>query len=277
MEKLTLSSSQDNIYKIEVTARDGFTKKTYTIKVTLVADIDITKIILDDEIVLGVGEKVELKPTFEPTDATNKEIEYISNDTDIATVEKGTVTGVKAGETTIVVTSKKDPTVKKEVKVKVINLKITSQVYDVRRGVVNLLDPNEVKDIIIGAPEKESLKDFIGKLDNDASLLKIYDHQNQEITDLDNSMVTTGYRIDLIVKDKVYDSVYIVVRGDNTKDGIIDADDSALTSRQVLSKLKYDADTLVFQATDVIETQVVDSDDYTKIGRYVLGKDKTLN
>ena len=277
MEKLTLSTEQDNIYKVEVTARDGFTKQTYTIKVNLVTDIDITKIILDDEYVLGVGEKLELKPTFEPADATNKEIEYVSQDTDIATVENGEITGIKEGETTIVVSSKKDPTVKKEIKVKVMNLKISSQVYDVRRGVLNLLDSNKIKDIIIGAEPNESLTDFISKLDNDASLIKIYDHQDQVITDLDNSVVTTGYKIQLEFKNKVYDSVYIVVRGEVTKDGVVDSDDYNELVRQLLKKLTYSHDSLEFRASDVIETDEIDADDSQKTSKYILKKDNTMN
>ena len=68
--------------------------------------MDVTKIKLSEtSLELKKGETKELTATVEPEDATNKEVEWESNDTDVATVENGTVTAVGAGEAMITVTS----------------------------------------------------------------------------------------------------------------------------------------------------------------------------
>ena len=54
---------------------------------------------------LAVGETLTLIPTVEPEEATNKNVSWISSDTEVATVENGVVTAVKAGEAIITVTT----------------------------------------------------------------------------------------------------------------------------------------------------------------------------
>ena len=59
-----------------------------------------------------MGQKLYLKPVFTPGNASNKEVEWISEDPDVAEVnEYGMVTGMSVGTTTIRVTSKADPTI----------------------------------------------------------------------------------------------------------------------------------------------------------------------
>ena len=68
--------------------------------------MDVTKIKLSEtSLELKKGETKELTATVGPEDATNKEVEWESDDTNVATVENGTVTAVGAGEATITVTS----------------------------------------------------------------------------------------------------------------------------------------------------------------------------
>lgn len=54
---------------------------------------------------LAVGETLKLIPTVEPTDATNQNVRWTSSNTEVATVENGVVTAVKAGKAIITVTT----------------------------------------------------------------------------------------------------------------------------------------------------------------------------
>lgn len=69
--------------------------------------IEVTGITLDfTKLELKEGESKNLKATVEPEDATNKDVEFTSTDTTVATVDgNGKVTAVKAGTATITVTA----------------------------------------------------------------------------------------------------------------------------------------------------------------------------
>lgn len=270
LEKLELSTEKDNIYTVEVTARDGFTKQVYYIKVNLVKDINITDIILDDNLVLEVGERVELEPTFEPLDATNKEVYYVSNDPSIVTASNGVVTGVKEGETTIVITSKANKDVSKTIHVSVLNLKITSDVYDVRRE--GVLYP-----YIIGAEQGEKFSEFVTKLNNKKELIHFYYADGQEITDLSDVQIRTGAYITIEYKDKVYDKVYIAIRGDVNGDGEINVKDYNEAVSHTLKKKTLENYWFVVANVDDEEAGIINVKDSNKIQNKLLKKITSLN
>lgn len=73
-----------------------------------VADITLDK----ESLSLKTGEKATLTPTFNPTNATNKEVVWESEDDSVATVnENGEIEAVGVGETEITVKSKADDTI----------------------------------------------------------------------------------------------------------------------------------------------------------------------
>lgn len=92
---------------ITVTTADG--GKTATCKVTVNAPqtVPVTGVTLDEtELALEVGGSKTLTKTVTPTNATNKNVKWESNKTEVATVEQdGTVKAVGAGEATIKVTA----------------------------------------------------------------------------------------------------------------------------------------------------------------------------
>jgi Leucine-rich repeat (LRR) protein len=94
----------ENDIKVEVTAEDG-TVKTYNITVTRAEAlaVPVTDISLDKtSTTIQVGSTEQLTPTVSPENATNKNVTWTSDKTDIAIVdEDGVVTGVKAGTATI--------------------------------------------------------------------------------------------------------------------------------------------------------------------------------
>ena len=70
-------------------------------KVTVI--VPVTSITLDKtELSIAIGESATLTATISPADATDQNITWTSSNTAIATVENGTVTGLKTGTVTII-------------------------------------------------------------------------------------------------------------------------------------------------------------------------------
>jgi uncharacterized protein YjdB len=88
------------------TATIKFTSITVTYSAGSLAPVDVTGVSLDkSELKLAVGEKSTLTPTISPSNASNKNLSWESNHTDIATVDEGVVTAVAVGTATITVTT----------------------------------------------------------------------------------------------------------------------------------------------------------------------------
>ena len=71
-------------------------------------DIPLEKLIIAPEITLEVKKKHKLTLEYKPMGATHKEVEWTSNNEKIAKVKDGEIEAISVGETTIVVTSKKN-------------------------------------------------------------------------------------------------------------------------------------------------------------------------
>lgn len=85
--------------------------------------VHVTGVTADASITVEEQATKKITASVTPDNATNKNLTYTSNNAEIATVsENGTVTGVKAGETTITVASKDDPT-----KIATVNVTVTKK------------------------------------------------------------------------------------------------------------------------------------------------------
>ncbi|MDE6060577.1 MAG: Ig-like domain-containing protein [Clostridia bacterium] len=72
-------------------------------------NIDITGIELDrDDVTLAVGEDITLVVTVTPSYATNLEMDWLSSNTSVATVDSGSVVAIAEGTATITVTTYND-------------------------------------------------------------------------------------------------------------------------------------------------------------------------
>lgn len=92
--------------------------------------VHVTGVTADSSITVEEQAAKKITASVAPENATVKGLTYTSNNTEIATVsDNGTVTGVKAGETTITVASKDDPT-----KTATVNVTVTKK--QVVEGVV---------------------------------------------------------------------------------------------------------------------------------------------
>ena len=254
----------NNDVVIKVEAEDGSTKEVHinVVREKNITDINVEK----DTILMAVGESYQLNPTVLPEDATNKELIYESSNNEVATVENGLITAKKIGDVQITISSAKNSNVKKIVQVTVLNLQLESSVYEVRRDDIN---------IVIGAEEGESLSTFLGNMDNNESLIKFYDNDANQITDLENTRVTTGQLITLEYNNQIYDQAWIVVRGDSSCDSNINVTDYNILVEQVLGKRNLEG--YLFSSVDLEEDKTIDVTDSIKLTNYILGKIDSLN
>lgn len=82
--------------------------------------VHVTGVTADASITVDEKKTAKINASVTPDNATVKGLTYTSNNTEIATVnDEGVISGVKAGETTITVASKEDPTKTATVKVTV--------------------------------------------------------------------------------------------------------------------------------------------------------------
>ena len=135
--------------------------------------------------------------------------------------------------------------------------------------------------IIIGADENDTLLTFINNLDNNDNLIKIYDIDNNEITDLE-TVVTTGQKITLEFNEKVYDQAYMAVRGELNSDGKISVTDYNISVEHVLGKTslepwKYKFDAANLDEEENISERKINVTDSLRLRSYILGKIDTLN
>ncbi len=102
---VSLTPGQTRDVIIDVSAQDGVTKKTYTLHITRerirVTGVELNKTALE----LKVGDSSVISCTVVPADATDKNITWVSSNTDIATVSGGTVTAIAPGTAIITATA----------------------------------------------------------------------------------------------------------------------------------------------------------------------------
>jgi len=254
---------------ITITSADGKNSKEITITIVKVKQL-IDFVVAPVNLLLAPEDTFEIEVTFSPSDASNKDLIWVSQDENIATVENGVITGVDFGETTILVTSVSNSHLFKTIYVTVMNLKITSSIYDVER----FLEEDEDEDYVIGAEPKTEIGDFIDNFDNLPALLRVYDKKDDLIEDPEK-FIGTGMKMTLELEGIVYDTVWIVVRGDINGDGLVNAlDFSIFASHLLLTDIQTG---LALLAMDTTYDDNVNAEDFSKMASYLLLLIDTLN
>ena len=82
-------------------------------------------------------------------------------------------------------------------------------------------------------------------------------------------------KIKLVINDKVYDELNIIVRGDVNGDGMITVSDTALFNKMILGS--KEATYLLLKASDINLDGFITVADMTKTNNYILLKITTLN
>lgn len=265
----------DNEITIVVTAEDKVTKREITI--TINRKKDLLEIIPDPEktdLVLSKGQVENVTYTLNPADTSYPEVEWISLDEHIATVDQdGNITAVDFGATTIQIVSTHDRAIFANITINVINDKITSTIYDINRYTLPL-ENNEVEvEHVIGIEPETLLNDFIANFDNNPSTLHVFDVDDNEITDKDQ-VIGSYMTIKLIIDNHIYDELVIVVRGDFDGDGYVAATDLVGVKNIILGKA--DETYIRNKICDIDLDNYVAATDLVAVKNFILGKG-TLN
>jgi len=106
-QEVEITSTTETAYTIEVKAIDNCDNITEVPKIESVQTEKITLTVDQEVVYLGMGDTKKVTATIEATNIRNKELEWLSNNSEIAEVSQdGIITGKKVGTTTIIVRSK---------------------------------------------------------------------------------------------------------------------------------------------------------------------------
>ena len=259
--------------KFQVKSSDGTKIDEYTLIVTRGKDIE--KIIPDKaEIVLVVDEEETITYKIEPLDATSTDVQFVSKHSSIATVASdGKVKGIAEGKTIVEIQSVKDPGIKGEVTVHVLDKKISSDTYKVAHkdetdNPYNLYN----LDYTAGFEQKTTINDFLDNFNNPATYLHVYEN-NVEITDY-TRYVGSAMILKLEIGGKTYDEITIIVKGDmgtydSPGNGIVTATDRNSIS-QVVAGLETLTD-LKKAMMDIDDNALVTATDLSSVSSFIAG------
>ena len=265
------SSSDENVVTVEdgivtaaspgtatitVTTQDG--GYTDSCIVTVLDTQPVTSVsISSHEETLAVNDNVTLTATVLPDNATYPTVTWSTSNENVATVnQNGQVTAVSPGTATITATADGQSDT---CTVTVIHATIQSSKYTIDRGA----------GLLKGVADGTTVAMLRSNLNNDGSLLKVYNANGQEIT---GGFVGTGMTVGYSVGGVQKDSLSILVLGDTNGDGIINVSDYVLVRLDILGLRKLNDTQAV--AGDVDKNGRMDVLDYTLIRLDILGDQK---
>lgn len=259
----------NGIYEVELSYNNAVSKKVVfyiTLKVDPPLYVGVDEIKLDKlSIIMERGTTVNLKATIEPSNATEQDLLWSSNNTAVATVTNtgntAVITGVSVGLTKITVTTVNGHDIAEcTIKVKESPTEKVEQTY-------NTTEVGGEK-LITGILEKTKVEDIIGKLDLQEYTLEFINIK-QEILKND-SFVGTGSI--MRVKDQetgLIKEYTIVIKGDVEGDGQITATDLAKLRRHLagIELLKG----IYKKGAEMTTVDSVTPTDLAKVRRYLAG------
>ncbi len=214
---------KSGITTITVKAKENNVKGEIQIKVfTPVTGIELT----NQNIVMQVGDRYNIKPIVTPVDADNKNVIYSSKDEQIAQIDtNGNITAIKEGNTKITVTTE-DGGFKKEIDIIVVKKLSQGEIkFDESLKVMQ----NEISGWDIEKLDVENIKEKIQTLYN----IKIYDYKGNELKE--RQKVGTGSKIRLVDENNdIKMEYYIIIYGDVNGDGKINSLDLLVLQRHIL-------------------------------------------
>ena len=192
----------------------------------------VTDIGIDtNDIILEIGDIFNLNVIIYPEDATNKEIEFISQNTNIASIDnQGNIIAKEIGKTEIIVKSL-DSKIEKSVNLQVIEkLNENELIFDETL----VIKANE----IYGIDYKNNTVNNIKQLIKTNYDIKIYNFKEEELNETD--LVGTGCKIKIYKDNNLLREYQIILYGDVNGDGKINSVDLLVLQRHILEIEKFD-------------------------------------
>lgn len=213
---------------------------------------------------LMVGTSFTLVATITPENAENKNLNWYTDDTNVAVVnDEGVVTGVNAGVAIV--------TVEAEATGEMVECLVTVSE-----------NPSESLCLIpgskLGLDEENGLLRGVSNTDCTVESIKtefmnadlVFTDKNGNILE-DTALVGTGTVISFSNGGKVIDEVTVVVTGDMTGDGLVNNRDAAMITRYLVEKETADFAQMV--AIDVNGDGYINNRDASMVSRYLVGKE----
>ena len=263
----------ENTYHVKVVAEDRITERNIAIKIVRNKELAQIKA-LTSKVFLDIDETENVTYELIPSDTSYTEVEWVSKDNNIATVDNnGNIRGINYGSTTIQIVSKHDPSIYYSIVVNVMSKKIISSTYDIYRNDKDTPEEDKTLEYIIGLEAKVTAKDFISKLDNEPTMIKVTDSNGIQ-TDGD-IVIGTGFKVQLVYDETLLDELTIIVRGDLTGDGQINNTDYVKLKNYILKKTTFNE--IEMKAGDLTQSNTIVTTDYVKMKNYILKKINSVN
>ena len=244
---------------ITVKAKDNNAQAQINIKVYS----KVTGIIINEsDISMQVGDGFKIDAEVEPGDADNKEISYVSGNTDIAIVEEdGTIIGKKEGKTKIIISSRENPSIYTECALTVVRKMEDSEIHFDSSLVVEGLE-------IRGIDYKNNKVSDIKNLIITDLELEFVNYKDEILED--NSLIGTGSKIRVKENGVVLREYKIILYGDSNGDGRINSVDLLVLQRHILEIESLDD--IFIKASNVRRVGVKPTSiDLLLIQRHILG------
>ncbi len=181
---------------------------------------------------LQIGDAFIIKPTILPTDASNQNIKYQSENSNIAQIDNaGKITAIEEGTTKIIVQTE-DGNITKEIQITV--------VPKIQEGEITFDENLKVEQDIISGWNLENLNvSKIKEQINTIYTIEIYNHAEEKLTD--EQRVGTGSKIRLVDENGIIKMEYkILIYGDLSGDGKINSMDLLVLQRHILEIQKLE-------------------------------------
>lgn len=242
--------------QIVVTTKDGAKTATANVKVQ-----DISLKTSNTEVNLLEGYKFKVLVDMEPISAYSESITWSSSNSNIAKVDKnGVIEAIKSGQTNII----------GKINDKSINVKVNVNKLNESQNIKwkNINDKNALFTDVKESTKIESLKNNITLSDNLESM--VVDGKGNKIDEKDN--LATGMRIIVQEKnsDKKLQEYQVVLYGDISKDGKIDAMDMFKLRQILLKNTNFDRSQLEAANMSKDEQCVIDAMDMFKLRQYLM-------
>ena len=212
-----------------------------------------------NELYIDLDDKIRLEYTTEPDNVDKEKIQLIVEDESIIKIDENNVIScINYGSTNITLLSITNPEISSKLNVNVINGKIRSNEYEIKR----------LKDNYIIIYDSEiTISEFLNKINNNKDNIKIYD--NDEMITNYNTFIKNGLKITLN-NNGIIDEAYIVIKGDLSPDGMILMNDLNQLKRYLNNEIEF---TLIDQiAADINDDQVISYEDKDILYDYISGK-----